>query len=72
MGNYPDGIQEGDPKAPWNQPDDPEWVAFYEGIELSLPLCPDTPQDAARYVDNLMDALEWDKKQLESYAAQGR
>lgn len=72
VGNYPDGIHEGDPRMPWNQPDEPEWVGFYETIETGLPIAPDTPEDAARYVGNLIDSLQFDKKQLEKYAAEGR
>lgn len=71
MDNYPDGIQEGDPSMPWNQLPEPDWVGFYETIETNLPLCPDTPEEAARYVGNLIDSLKYDKRQLEKYAADG-
>lgn len=27
MGNYPDDVWPGDPRAPWNEPDDDDWDA---------------------------------------------
>ena len=36
-GNYPDGTWAGDPRAPWNEPDeDPEWDDEYDDPRIDM------------------------------------
>lgn len=40
MGNYPDNVWNGDPRAPWNQPDKPECPECLAQLELDWSYCP--------------------------------
>ena len=40
ISNYPDGTWEGDPRAPWNAPDDPECETCYSQLSTDWEYCP--------------------------------
>lgn len=78
VSNYPDGIQEGDPRMPWNQPDE-EWREHYCALRddlldpASLAVWPDDVEEAVASLRGLADRLMEESDLMERlYAADCR